>query len=72
MSKAPKSQATVPEDLPLKRNKTCAMVSGGLMQRNETYSTAASLQKNEVYEGPLPEVPLQKNTAYESVMGPAT
>ena len=86
MSTAPKSSAAVPEDLPLKRNEAYAAISGvsmqrneayaavsGVsMQRNEAYSVAVSLQKDEVYGSPLPEVPLQQNEAYESVVRPAT
>ena len=72
MSTAPKSPAAVPEDLSLKRNEAYATVSEVSMQNNEAYSVAASLQKNEVYGSPLPEVPLQQNEAYESVVMPAT
>ena len=57
MSTAPKSSATVPEHLPLKRNEAYTAVSGVSMQRNEAYSVAVSLQQN---------------VAYESVMTPAT
>ena len=71
MSTALKSPAAVPEDLSLK-NEAYAAVSELSMQRNEAYSVAASLQNNEVYGSPLPEVPLQQNEAYESVVTPAT
>ena len=72
MSAASKNPAAVPEDLPLKRNEAYGTVSRVSMQKNEAYSVAVSLQKNEIYESPLPEVPMQQNEAYVSVVRPAT
>ena len=61
----------MPKDLQLKRNEAYAAVSVVSMQTNEAYAVAVPLQMNEAYENPLPEVALQKNEAYGSVVRPA-